>query len=395
MKKRVLALLLCLGLLPLGGCAAMLERGHVSSADHVDYAVEDEDESILRAESYAGLVNSILYMVDGHRGGGTIRLYHYAGDVEADLAAAREAVLQTPVGAYAVGELELDSTRILTYYEVKLTIRYTHSAKELEELPEVTGLTGVRQELTRLVAEGGRNTTFLAAYFTGDGALVEQLIRLACYNDPGLYWHHHTIGYGGEREPSGGITVSLYPETGARRIIEVELYGPVSVGSDEEAYTDRMEAAAFATLEEHPPAGEGYTVEELAAILRSVSGPWSPEGSCWAFDVLNGEGETVNDFALLMAMECLCRRCGIAAEPVEGEEGLWLIVGTPQGSRHLLPEFLRPVPPPEGGEEPAEPVEPDFRLYTDRELTARGYEWATSLYPVCLDNGSAEGPEAG
>ena len=152
---------------------------------------------------------------------------------------------------------------------------------------------------------------------------------------------------------------------------------------------------AAALLEANPPAGESYTVEELAAILRSVSGPWSPEGSCWAFDVLNGEGETVNDFALLMAMECLCRRCGIAAEPVEGEEGLWLIVGTPQGSRHLLPEFLRPVPPPEGGEEPAEPVEPDFRLYTDRELTARGYEWATSLYPVCLDNGSAEGPEAG
>lgn len=383
MKKCILALLLCLALLPLGGCAAMLERGHVSSTDHEDYAVESEDESILRAESYAGLVNSMLYVVDGHRGGGTIRLYNYAGDVEADLAAAREAVLQTPVGAYAVGTLELDSTRILTYYEVKLTIRYTRTAREVEDLPEVTGLSGVRQELERLVAEGGRNATFLASYFTGDKALVEQLVNLACYGDPGLYWHHHSIGFGGEREPSGGISVSLYPETGARRIIEVELDVPYAAKTDEEAYTDRMEAASSALLEEHPPAGEGYTVEELAALVRTAAVTWEEEGSDLALDALSGAG--ASDFGLLMAMEHLCRQCGIGVEPVDGGQGLWLIVDTPRGSRHLLPQSLRPVPPRSDGEERPEP---EFRLYTDRELTELGYEWATSLYPVCLDTGT-------
>ena len=390
MKKRMLALLLCLGLLPLGGCAALLERGHVSSTVHVDYAVEEEDESILRAETYPGLVQSILYFVDGHRGGGTIRLYHYAGDVEADLAAAREAVLDTPAGAYAVGSLEFESTRILTYYEVKLTIRYTRTAREMEAIPEVTGLAGVRQELNRMVSEGGRSAAFLASYFTGDGAQVEQLLRLACCGGPGLYRHHQSIGFGGEQEHSAGISVSLYPETGARRIIEVKLDLPSAAKTDEDACTAQLDKAAFALLEEHPPAGDGYTVEELAAILRGVSGPWDSEGSCLAFDVLNGGGETVSDFALLMAMEHLCRRCGIAAEPVEGEQGLWLIVGTPQGSRHLLPESLRPLPPPEDGEEPPEP---DFKLYTDRELTARGYEWATSLYPVCLGGESTQPPE--
>ncbi len=390
MKKRMLALLLCLGLLPLGGCAALLERGHVSSTVHVDYAVEEEDESILRAETYPGLVQSILYFVDGHRGGGTIRLYHYAGDVEADLDAAREAVLDTPTGAYAVGSLEFESTRILTYYEVKLTIRYTRTARELEDIPEVTGLAGVRQELVRLVSEGRSGATFLASYFNGDSALVEQLVRLACYNDPGLFWHHHIMGFGGARDQDG-LTVSLYPETGTRRIIEVKLRADDEATYwDEETYADRMEAAAFAALEQHPPAGESYTVEELATLLQNISGPWNPGGSCLAYDALFGEDELVTDFALLMAMECLCRQCGIAAEPVEGTQGLWLIVDTPQGSRHLLPESLRPLPPPEDGEEPPEP---DFKLYTDRELTARGYEWATSLYPVCLGGESTQPTE--
>ena len=52
-KKRILALILCLCLLPLPGCAAMLERGHETVTTHVDYAVTDAD-SVLRAETYQG-----------------------------------------------------------------------------------------------------------------------------------------------------------------------------------------------------------------------------------------------------------------------------------------------------------------------------------------------------
>ena len=62
MKKRILALCLCAALL-LSGCGDMLERGHESITTHVDYAVT-EDESILRAESYQGLVRSVSTSID-------------------------------------------------------------------------------------------------------------------------------------------------------------------------------------------------------------------------------------------------------------------------------------------------------------------------------------------
>lgn len=68
MKKRILALILCLCLLPLPGCAAMLERGHETVTTHVDYAVTDDD-SVLRAETYQGLVSAMLYFVNEHRRG--------------------------------------------------------------------------------------------------------------------------------------------------------------------------------------------------------------------------------------------------------------------------------------------------------------------------------------
>ena len=188
MKRRILALGLCM-LLSLSGCAAMLERSHVSSTAHVDYAVE-EDESILRAETYQGLVSSMLYFINGHRGSGVIRLYNYTGDVDADLAAARDQVLQDPIGAFAVGKLSYDSTRIVSYYEVKLTITYTHTLREIETIPEVSGLSGVRQELIRMVQEQKSSAVFLASYFSGDGEMVRELLYLACLGAPELTAHH-------------------------------------------------------------------------------------------------------------------------------------------------------------------------------------------------------------
>ena len=375
-KKRLLALIVCTFLL-LPGCAAMLERGHETVTTHVDYAVT-EDESVLRAESYQGLVNAMLYFVSGHRTGGAIRLYNYTGDVEADLANARNEVMYgDPLGAYSVRALSYDVTRILTYYEVDLRITYSRTAQEVNALREVLGLSGVRQELRQLATGQEGRAAFLASYFSGDKELVEELLELACLSCPELFRHHGPTG----------ATVTLYPRAGTRRVVEVELDLPAGAAEEEREYAQQLETAAAALLEATPPAGEGYTVEELAAILRAAAGGWDPDGSRLALDALSG-GET-SDFGLLMAMEHLCRQCEIEVQPVNGSSGLWLIVSTPEGYRHLLPQGLRPA-----GEDPdGEGGGPERLLYTDGELTDLGYEWPVSLHPACEDHtGSGEQP---
>lgn len=375
-KKRILALILCAALL-LSGCSAMLERGHETVSTHVDYAVT-EDESVLRAESYQGLVNAMLYFVSAHRTQGTIRLYNYTGDVEGDLANAKDEVIYgDPLGAFSVRSLTYDVTRILTYYEVELSISYSRAAQEMRSLREVKGLAGVRQELERLVTEQGESAVFQAFYFSGDQALLEALLDLACFSAPALY-HHHDVAV---------KTVSLYPETGTRRIIEVKLgWGRSAsvVAQEEKDYAQLLETAASALLESNPPAGEGYTVEELAAIVRSAAGDRDPEGTNLALGALSGE--PVSDFGLLMAMEYLCQQCGVEVEPVNGLAGLWLIVATPEGYRHLLPRGLWPAKQEETGEEP----EPVRLLYTDEELTELGYTWPEALHPACEDYAAQE-----
>ena len=153
------------------------------------------------------------------------------------------------------------------------------------------------------------------------------------------------------------------------------------MAEEERGYAQLLDNAAASLLEASPPAGEGYTVEELAAIVRSAAGLRHTDGTNLALDTLSGE--PASDFGLLMAMEYLCQQCGIEVEPVNGSAGLWLIVSTAGGYRHLLPAGLWPVEAGAAGEE--EPAEPEKLLYTDQDLTELGYTWPNALHPACED----------
>ena len=365
MKKAGLAAFALTIALALCSCS-MLDRSYSSSTDHVDYPVT-EDSSILRVESYQALVNSILYYVSEHSGGGTIRLYNYTGNVENDLAAACSEVMERdPLGSYAVRTINYKSTRILTYYEVELRIAYRHTLGEVAAIQPVSGQNGVRQRLTHLVERQLSHTVMRPTYFTGDEEFVSDLFWLALYSDP----------IAAARIPE--ITVSFYPKEGSQRILEVEVRWPVA-DTPSDQHRQAMENAALLLTAETPPVGEQYTVEELVTMLRTVLN-YDPSGSHTALAALHGE--PVNDLGTLLAMEYLCHLYGTEATPVFDTAGaqMWLIVSTPSGYRHLLPRYLRPV---QEGEEPTCP------LYTDEELTVLGFTWPANLHPACVDYSGA------
>lgn len=381
MKKMILALALCM-LLTLSGCAAMLERSHVSSTAHADYAVM-EDDSVLRAETYAGLVNSLLYFIREHSEAGSIRLYNYTGDVEADLSAARDEVLeQDPIGAFAVRTLDYDSTRILTYYEVEVRISYSRTAQEVADVRPLSSVSALRQELVRMVADRQEQGVFQISYFSGDAELVDAILCQCIYNAPALYC------YPGGVANDLDYTIALYPETGTRRIVEVKVRWPGS-GREAEERAREMREAAGALLEANPPEGEEYVPEELAAIVRTASGGMDYHGTSMPLEVL--AGAPAHEDGLLLATEYLCQQCGMEAMMVFGESPEygavpWLIVSTPDGYRHLLstPFFTRN----EDG------TQPPFRLYTDQELQGMGYSWLPGFYPACVGDPTAQLQEA-
>ena len=391
MKKRLLCLALCCVLL-CSGCTAMLERNYSSSAAHVDYS-GTEDSSILRAESYQALVNSLLYFVGEHIGGGIIRLYNYTGNVEADLArACNEITEEDPLGSFAVRSIDYESTRILTYYEVKFRILYQRTAVEVAEIRAVSGQSGIRQELKRITDSHLPHSTMRTAYFSGDSSLVSHLFWLSFYGSPA------------SAVEAPEFSAAFYPESGTQRILDLKIGWPLS--SDElEEYGNALHQAATALIPDDPPADTGYTIQDLASMLREVV-VYDPSGSHTALDALSDI--PANDLGILLALEYLCQQQGIEVSVVSDTTGtqMWLIVSTPSGYRHLLPRDLRPDAPeqPEPDPEPTEdliepgvPADPDTQpveepaplwqlpLYTDEELAALGFEWPRELHPACVD----------
>lgn len=388
MKKRILAMALCC-LTLCSGCASMLERNYSSSSAHVDYS-GTEDSSILRAESYQALVNSLLYFVGEHVGGGIIRLYNYTGNVEADLVrACTEVTEEDPLGSFAVRSIDYEVTRILTYYEVKFHIFYQRTAVEVAEIRAVSGQSGIRQELQRITHNRLSHSTMRTAYFTGDPALVSHLFWLSFYSTPAA----------APQAPE--FTAVFYPEEGTQRILDLQIRWPLTA-EELAQYSRSLAEAAEALLVAAPPSDTGYTVQDLARLVRDTVS-YDPSGSPTALSALTGD--PTNDLGVLLALEHLCQLQGLEISAVSDTSGtqMWLIVATPSGYRHLLPRDLRPDPAqdeleevdPAADEQPTQASEPDeaelwqLPLYTDEELSALGFEWPRELHPACVDYSGA------
>ncbi len=359
MKTKLLALCLALAL-PLSGCSAMLERSHVSSTAHLDYSVA-EDSSILRVETYQGLVNALLYFVNQHAGRGTIRLYNYSGDVESDLeSACNEVMTEDPLGAFSVRSMKYDSTRILSYYEVDVSIVYSRSVQAVSSIQSVSGQSGLRSELTRAISSRLSQSLSRVTYFSGDASTVESLFWLSFYSSPQL-----------ALTPPSQISVSLYPDEGPQRIVEVSLTWP-DRQTDVDEYAKQLDEVVDGLLEDASTVP--YTAQSLTTLVQQMVTP-SSTGSLTALDALSGK--PASDQGLLLGLEAVLQGAGVEANMVlgtlRGSSTLWLIVSTQDGYRHLLPRSLYP--------------DHQLELYTDQQMADLGYTWNTSLYPACLENG--------
>lgn len=215
MKKRILALaLLCAFLL--SGCS-MLERSYVASTPHVAFSDEDNDPSILRAETYQGLVSALLHLVGQGKETGVIRLYQFVsitGSAASDVdRACLEVTQEDPLGAWAVDYIKYDVTQTSSYYEVNVKVAYTRTPQEIAQVISVTGSNAVARELRELLPALPGQAVFRISYFSQEdsAATLEQAVREA---------------YADLEEPRPtllDVTVTLYPDTGEQRVAEIQM----------------------------------------------------------------------------------------------------------------------------------------------------------------------------
>ena len=217
-RRNLLTLFLAFSLaLSLTGCGSMLERSYASVTPHTQFSDESDSGSVLRAETYQGLVSALLHLIEQGAEKGELRLYQYSsitGAAASDVdQACLEATQEDPLGAYAVDYIKYDVEQTASYYQIDVKIAYNIDPKELKDVISVTGSTAVRQELKELLPDQPKKVVFRIGYFSDEdsAATLRQAVQDA-YDD--------------QTSPLPAledVQITLYPDHGQQRVAAITL----------------------------------------------------------------------------------------------------------------------------------------------------------------------------
>lgn len=356
MKKAITLLLTC-GLLLLGtACSSLLEREYLQITDHREQTAESDDATTLRAESYAELVGGAQYFVSMGMDTGTVRLYQYTGDIQRAVDRACEAVLQDdPLGCYALRDVQCHYTRIVSYYECVFTYQYCRTMDQIAAIQTLSGKGDFREKTAKTLEQFQRRLTLKSNGYYQSEQAVRQEFWDVFYDTP----------QAAVAKPE--LTVSLYPDHGAARVIALELRWPAT----QQELREQAEAVSHAAeqltvdLEGEPLTKTWALYTRLAEQTR-----WSRNSADSVYHALV-EG-TANSEGVAMAYELLCDRMGIECQIVRGSKGgqthCWNLVTIEEQNWHL--------------DVTAEEGKYRF-LRSDEELADQGYQWEREDYPTC------------
>ena len=357
---KVLAVLTAAGLL-LTGCSALLEREYSQVTTHNAVPATEGDPSILRADSYQELVNALIYFVNGGMEAGTVRLYTDAENVESFLSdACLEVVQEDPLGAYCVEFIKYTVDPVVAYSEAHLDITYRRTREQVASIVQATGVTAIRSELEAALTAFAPSRTLRIRYFSEDEAFIRDLARQAYYGVPDC-----ALGM-----PE--IDLSLYPNSGQQRIVEILLHYPLDHAELEKrrtVLTGWLEelAAELAPMERQ---------ERVSAAAQAVreAGEYDPQAGSTAYHLFE-EGAADSE-GVCLAFAALCQKLELPCQAVWGtlneELHFWNVVQTGAGWRHLdlsVPE-----------------AEDSGPFCTDRQFQELGYLWKEGDFPPCTED---------
>ena len=113
-----------------------------------------------------------------------------------------------------MADIHYTASRIVSYYEVAVSLSYSHTAQEVDAIRSVSGTTAIQQQLRQAMANFSSSLVLRASYFTGDTDSVHSMAAQAYFDTP-----QSAFGM-------PDIQVTLYPDIGTQRILEISLHWP-------------------------------------------------------------------------------------------------------------------------------------------------------------------------
>ena len=352
MRFFALILLLC----TLTACSSA-QDSHLSVTPHETPSDRVSIADGVTVSDYDSLKNAILDLVRAGKADGSIRAVNYRGELETDLAqAAYEAAKSEPLGAYAVDYMTHDCTLIVNYYEIDIHITFRRTAREIASIENLVSMALLRSRVEKAVDSlEDRLTVELRNYREMD---VAAMVEAYCALNPGTVME------------APAVSVSVYPDSGTHRILEIDLLytQPVSQLQDmRQAVKESIDAAAEYIRYRQ-------TDREKAELLYTyMTERFSYESKPTVTPVHDALCAGVADAAgLAAAWQLVCDRAGVDCWTVtglrNGQEHMWNIISLDGEYRHV--DIMEDI------------LQTGVLLFrTDKNMT--DYYWNTANYPAC------------
>lgn len=352
--KRFGAMLLLVCIL-LSGCSTWLDGSYYSVKPHEEKQ-EDFSSDIVAASSYSTLCRALTGMVHSGTTSGVISVKNYNQLVLArDMQYAVEDVkANDPIGAYAVEEVEFELGTKAGQPAIAVKISYYHDRAELQKIHQLEDMNQVKQD----IGEALDNCD------SGVVLYVENYQGLDC-----IQWVEDYSSLHVDRVmETPQVAVSIYPETGTSRVLELKFVYQNSRDSlrsmKEQVKTILDVVVADAEMKDGEINKYKAALTALPRKLISKDISLTPAYSL----LMHGVGDSK---ALARVYSALCNRLGLNCITVtgtyQGKPRNWNILQIDGAYFHL--DLLRSL------------GTGDLRIMTDSQMS--GYVWDYAAYPVC------------
>ena len=299
----------------LTGCANLLEGFWESVTEHQTAPPVRPATDQISVSSFEELKATILDVIMEYES--SIQLlynHHDEDDIHAEIERASFEILnEHPVGVFAVNDITGEATRIITHFEVDITIEYKRTKEQLDSIINVTSIQSMMRQLLQIMSQYNEEMVIRTGLqFSKDD--IAEFIRETYYRNP-----RNIIILPFE-------TVEIFPETGSDRIFELKFSYMESPGMlrrfSEDLTTYVRRGAEMATGETEAEEilslvsnlVESTTFEEIDA--RSIHVHGAQEFVATAFGALVHRSAVGEGFA--MALKALMDELGLDCKVVLG-----------------------------------------------------------------------------
>jgi hypothetical protein len=369
------SLLVLCALALLSGCVGFHDSERLVVHPHIEQYAAELPDGVYTPANYAALRDWVLTLIRAGRHEGIVSLTSYNGNRSEDIHMLGGEFRNDPVGDYAV---EYMSVRATGRYQWKVTIHYRRSQYEIANILPVSGPAMLEDLMRQALRNADAGLVIETQRFNERDFDVAAMMERLLIGEPELCI------------PPLPPMVSLFPDTGSRRVIEIRFqYGDdpqrirqyrASTRYIIQSILDSLDLADREPLEQ--AAMLAGALRERTALPTASRLSLPPQEEAFldtSYGALVLQRPTA--LGLALAYKQLCQAAGLDCRIVTGqlERGahVWNLV-TGDGFGAHVDLFIDLF-----GEE-----RPLFRL--DHEMEEAGYSWESARYPPTPE----EWPEA-